>query len=160
MSWSLELRSGDLTIGGARLGVVNGSSKLIQDLRCALLERMGTDAFHPSYGSLLDGGRTPDGVQHGGLIGETDWDAIAIQVDSEIRRIASEYQDRQLARAQADRVTYGKTTLDAGEAFLGLSDVNLVQVQDTLFVRITLQVGSGETRTLNIPLTSEPVITR
>lgn len=160
MSWSLELRNGDFTIGGARLGSVTGSQKLVQDLRCAILERMGTDPAHRDYGSLIDGGRTLDGVEHPSLIGGMDWDRIAIQVESEIRRLAIAHQDRQLARTEQDRIVYGKSTLSHGEVLAGLREVNLVQVQDTLNVLIVLQVGDGETRTLNIPLSSEPVITR
>lgn len=160
MSWSLELRNGDLTIGGTRLGAVTGSQKLVQDLRCALLERMGTDPSHRGYGSLLDGGRSLDGVEHPSLLGGMDWNRIALQVEAEIRRIASDHQDRQLARTSADRSTYGKSTLSTGEVLAGLKDVRLIQVQDALNVVVTLQIGSGETQTLNIPLSSEPVITR
>jgi hypothetical protein len=160
MSWSLELRNGDLTIGGTRLGAVTGPQKLVQDLRCALLERMGTDPSHPSFGSLIDGGRTPDGVEHVSLIGGSNWDRIAIQVESEIRRIVSEHQDKQLARTQADRVRYGKSTLSRGEVVLSIRSLDLVQVQDTLIARVLLEVGDGVIQTLNIPLSSEPVITR
>lgn len=160
MSWSLELRNGDLTIGGARFGAVTGTQKLIQDLRCTLLERMGTDPSHPSFGSLLDGGRTPEGIEQPSLLGADDWDRITIQIESEIRRITSEHQARQVQRGQGDRITYGHSTLTKGEVLLALEGIEMIQVQDTLIAVVSLRVGSDDIHTLNIPLSSEPVITR
>src|SRR4051812_37950439 len=107
MSWSLQLRNGDLALGGANLGIVTGSQKLTQDLRCAILEKMGTDELHPWYGSLLDGGMDAEGVVSPGYIGETDWELGALNVQAEIRRIAKQYQDAQAARLENDRLTYG-----------------------------------------------------
>jgi hypothetical protein len=69
MSWSLRIQNGDLMLDGTNLGRATGSAKLIQDLRCAILEKMGTDDLHPEYGSLLDGGRDESGDVQPGYIG-------------------------------------------------------------------------------------------
>src|SRR4051794_27221905 len=99
MSWSLELRGGDLAIGGASYGVVTNQAKLVQDLRCAILERMGTDPDHPGYGSLIDGGRL-NGVEQESVIATDDWDVAVLTVEGEIRRIVDLYQKMQIARSE------------------------------------------------------------
>lgn len=159
MSWSLALRNGDLALGGTQLAVVRGTAKLIQDLRCAILEPMGTDDLHPGFGSLIDGGRRPDGTTVASPLGGSNWSAIAMQIEGELRRILDEHRARQLVRARADQFTYGKPTLDPGELLLSVRDVTMFSVQDTLVCQVALEVGDGSTRALNIPLTSEPVIT-
>lgn len=121
---------------------------------------MGTDDLHPGYGSTLDGGRLPNGREVPGFLGRTDWDHVAVEIDAEIRRIAREHQERQVARTQSDRQTYGKSTLVAGEVLIDLAAVDLRQVQDTLVATIHLRVGNSRVQTINIPLASEPVIAR
>src|SRR5215210_2858194 len=115
MSWSLELRNGDLTLSGTRLGQVVGSQKLVQDLRCAIMEQRGHDDMHPKFGSTIDGGRDDQGREVSGVVGLIDWDYAALTIQSEVQRIAGEYQRRQLARAQDDRYRFGESTLSAGE---------------------------------------------
>ena len=159
MSWSLQLRNGDLALNGVQLGTVSGSNKLIQDLRCALLEPMGTDDMHPSYGSLIDGGRRPDGTQAPSMLGSMNWNSVALQIRAEIRRIATEHRNRQLARARTDQNTYGKPTLDSGELLINITNITMQQVQDTMIVHVELEVGDGTNRVLNIPISSQSVIT-
>jgi hypothetical protein len=106
MTWSLQIRNGDLTLAAAHYGTVTGEQKLVQDFRAYLLERMGTDDMHPDYGSLLDGGRLPSGRSVQGIIGETDPDIAELTISTEIKRIANEYQARQLERAKEDRQIY------------------------------------------------------
>jgi hypothetical protein len=160
MSWSLALRNGDLALGGTQLATVTSSRKLVQDLRCALLEPMGTDDLHPSFGSLIDGGRKPDGTMVPSLIGSHNWRRAAIEVRAEINRIADEHRRRQLMRAREDQFTYGKPTLDPGELLIQITDLRMVQVQDSLVVNVTLKVGNGTTHEINIPISNTPVIDR
>src|SRR3954462_6416197 len=102
MSWSLQLRGGDLVIGGASFGVATQQQKLIQDLRCAILERMGTDEDHPWFGSLIDGGRL-NGVDQPSIIATDNWNMAVLAVESEIRRIVDQYQKAQIIRTERDR---------------------------------------------------------
>lgn len=152
MTWSLEVRNGDLTVGGAQLGTVTAEDKLVQDLRHFLLERMGTDNLHPSYGSLLDGGVTPDGRTHDGVIGSALFNEAALFVESEIRRICNAYQARQIERAKQDRMRYNKTTFTAGELLISVDDVALTQKETTLQVRIVLTTGTSRRIALDVPL--------
>lgn len=152
MSWSLELRNGDFTAGAARLGTVTRHRKLFQDLRCAVLERMGTDNLHPGYGSLIDGGRSPDGVEHPGVIGETDLQMIVLEIESEIHRISRNLQRQQLARAKQDHLTYGKPTLEPAEVLVGVSGIDFYQREDVLKVTVTVQTASDDSWAFEIPI--------
>src|SRR5437868_3509816 len=115
MSWSLRVSNGDLVLEGGKLGTVTGSAKLLQDFRHYLLERMGDDPLHPSYGSLIDGGRLTNGQIVPSPIGGVNWKMITLELESEIRRIAAAYQNMQLQRAKNDSTYYGKSTLTAAE---------------------------------------------
>lgn len=158
MSWSLQLRNGDLALGGAQLGQVTGGAKLVQDLRCAILESRGMDDMHPLFGSLIDGGLDDYGVEQPSIIGTSDWDRIALRVDAEVRRICSEYQRQQLARAREDRYTYGESTLRSDELLLQVNSIQMVQAQDQLMVTVSITTGNGTEKTLDIPVSGEGVL--
>jgi hypothetical protein len=139
------------------MGQITGPAKLVQDLRCALLTKRGEVEFHPSFGSLIDGGRSEAGDEVTSIIGSSDWARIGLRVEGEIRRIAADYQNRQLARAQQDRYTYGESTLSNDELLLEIHDIAMLQNQDALFVRVTLTTGTGQEIPLDIPVTDQPV---
>jgi hypothetical protein len=157
MSWSLQLRGGDLVIGGATLGTVAGSEKLIQDLRCAILERMGTDEDHPWFGSLIDGGRL-NGVDQPSIIATDNWDMAILAVESEIRRIVDQYQKSQIIRTEKDRTTYGKPTLLPGEVLMGIGNMQFFQAQDNLLCRVTFITGANSEITVNVPLGTNTLV--
>jgi hypothetical protein len=144
MTWSLQIRNGDLTLAAAHYGTVTGEQKLVQDFRAYLLERMGTDDMHPDYGSLLDGGRLPSGRSVQGIIGETDPDIAELTISTEIKRIANEYQARQLERAKEDRQIYGKTTLTRGEVLLSVDKIDFVQDMDALQITVVLSTATDQ----------------
>lgn len=144
MTWSLALRHGDLDLSpNASLGTVTGSDKLVQDLRCFLLERMGSDDLHPTFGSLLDGGFR-DGQYVEGVIGVLNDELAALAVETEIRRMVAAYQAAQLARARGDRATYGKATLTKGEVLLSLDAIDIVQASETMVITLHLTTGDDQ----------------
>jgi len=152
MSWSLAIKNGDLSLSGTSLAQVTGTAKLVQDLRCALLEPRNFDDHHPNYGSLLDGGRDDSGHEAMALIGENRWDLAAMQVDSEIRKVATEHQKRQVVRLKNDKLTYGVSTLTGDELLLEVVDIKMVQAQDKLLVTVYLLTAQGTNLELDIPL--------
>lgn len=152
MTWSLQLRNGDLTLGNASYGTVTGEDKLVQDLRAYILERRGTDNAHPSFGSLLDGGINTDGSWAKGFIGQTNNAFVQLEVETELRRIVSEYQARQLQRAKDDRLIYGKTTLTKGEVLLGITSLDIDATTDALNITIGLETARGTTVELALNL--------
>lgn len=135
------------------MGTATGGSKLVQDLRCCVLEPMGNDEMHPSFGSIIDGGTDTEGVFHQGVVGERNDDQAALTVSMELQRIIKAYQRQQLARYQNDLVLYGSSTLTADEALLALSNLDIQQVMDQMLVNATLQTGMGSlplTQTLSV----------
>lgn len=160
MTWSLKIRNGDLALDGTNLAQTTGPYKLVQDLRCAILEKMGTDDLHPDFGSLLDGGRMPDGTEAQSVIGSTSWEEVALIVESEIMRITNQLQRRQVARGEADRHVYGRSMQTPNELLQQVSSIDMLQQQDHLVVRVALETGSGQTQVLDLPVASEPILTR
>lgn len=152
MTWSLKLQNGDLSIGAAQLGQIVGGQKVAQDLRCAILEEMGTDPDHPWFGSLVNGGIDENGVVQPGIIGTDDFNRAASMVEADIRRIVEQYQAQQLARSQSDRFLYGSATLTPNELLTGLTGLEFYAIQDTLLIRVTLQTADSNQFTLNIPV--------
>lgn len=157
MSWSLQLRAGDFAIDGSSFSVVTGSNKLVQDIRCAILEHMGTDEDHPWFGSLIDGGRL-NGVEQESIIATDDWNSAILAVEGEIRRIVDQYQKQQITRSEQDKTTYGKPTLTPAELLMGVSNLEFFQAQDNLLCRVTLITGANSEIPLNVPLGTTPVI--
>lgn len=151
MTWSLQLHNGDFAVTGAQFGTVTNEQKLTQDLRCALLEAMGTDDMHPDYGSLIDGGTLPDGTTVPGVIGLLDINQVAATVQSEIERIAQAYQNQQLNRAKSDRLTYNRVSLSPAEVLLGVG-LTLTQQEDTLLVNIALSTARGDDINIALPI--------
>lgn len=147
MSWSFQIVNGDLAYGSGGLNTVTGASKLTQDLTCALLEPVGTDPLHPTFGSTLDGGTDPSGAHVEGAIGQINNYATGTFIGAEIQRVCRAYQSQQIARNTSDVSVYGKSTLTADEALLAVSGITVQQVVDHVLVGATLQTGVG-----NLPL--------
>lgn len=152
MTWSLQISHGDFQVESAHLGVVTNQAKLVQDFRCAILEEMGLDNLHPDFGSLIDGGTTPEGVTTSGVIGETDLDMVALLIESEINRIARYLQRAQLERAKSDKLTYGKATLTPQEVLLSLHGIEITQTEDRIKVVVGLTSASNNEFEVNLEL--------
>lgn len=152
MSWSLRIKNGDLAPEGNRFAQVNGTAKLVQDLKCSILESRGFDRFHPEFGSIIDGGIDEYGNYSPSLIGETDWDFAALKIESEIRRICTEHQRRQIERDKIDRTRYGRSTIDPSEMLDSVSRVEIQQAQDKMMVNVLIRTASGATTSLRVPV--------
>jgi hypothetical protein len=154
MSWSLKLRNGDLVTDGAKLDQVTGAAKLVQDLRCAILEKRGTDDLHRDFGSLIDGGYDDQGNWVDSTIGEIDIDFAVLQIESDLRRIMAKHQQTQVARSKRDRKTYGQSTLDNDELLYAVEGIDFTQAQDKLMVNVLIQTGTGQQFNIAVPLQS------
>lgn len=143
MSWSLQIQNGDLAFGSNGFATVNGGQKLIQDLRCAVLEPAGDDPMHPTFGSVIDGGVDSNGITQSGVIGEPNDSASATFVGAEIQRVCRAYQSQQIARNSSDVSIYGKSTLTADEALLEIGQITVNQTTDHILITTQLQTGSG-----------------
>jgi hypothetical protein len=152
MSWSLQIRNGDLFHHDGHYATVQGPVKLVQDIRHAILERFGTDEFHPEHGSVIDGGVRSDGTEVPSLIGMTDVNLVTLNIESEIRRIEYNIQARQKERLENDNYVYGRTTLRKDEVLASISNIRFEQVGDSLFVTLTVKPLSGRPEILTLPI--------
>ena len=100
---------------------------------------------------MIDGGVWTDGTALPSVIGRMDFDQVANEVSSEIRRLESEYQERQQSRIHDDVSIYGRTTLRRDEILQDM-EAQFFQVQDTLVIRITLHFLSGTPEIITLPL--------
>lgn len=155
MTWSLALVAGDLSLSGpGGFATIADSQKIIQDLRCWLLEPRGTDPSHPDYGSTLDGGALPDGTYADSIIGSVVSDENMMLLEAEIRRVVLAYQQQQQDRLGQEVILYaGKNTFGVNEVVVSIEDITLTQVNTTAICTVTLQTSSGDSITITQPLT-------
>jgi hypothetical protein len=144
MSWSLRIAHGDLGFNGHQMTTVEGGEKIVQDLGSCVLEPMGTDDMHPSFGSLIAGGIQSDGTYNEGIIGQPNDAYAASFVDAEIQRIITQYQAQQADRHGRDIATYGRSTLTASEVVLTVQQIAATAAQNQLLVTANLQTGTGD----------------
>lgn len=153
--FSIAIKNGDIYAPGGSFATVTGVNKLLQDLRCWILTRMGTNEFQPSYGSLLDGGVEPDGTIVQSPIGSvtSDWSSIESFTASDIQRVCSSYQKEQARRIEEDQETYNKITLIPEEILKSVNSIEFNIVESTkLGVLVSISNVKGEIGTLEIPV--------
>jgi hypothetical protein len=152
MSWSFEILGGDLSplSDQTGLGVVTARAKTLQDLKSALYEAMGTDPMHPDYGSLIDGGRLPDGTVVQSLIGSDSSSIYRIQ--EEVSRVIRDFTTRQNARIKSDIANFGRTTVSDGEIIDRVSSVATKLFGSKLVVQVNLVMRNSNTITITQPL--------
>jgi hypothetical protein len=152
MSWSLQIVGGDLypVSNASGMGVVTGKDKTFQDLRMWMLETMGTDPMHPEYGSLLDGGRLPNGTLVDSFIGS---DSLSVhRVEEEITRILQSFMQRQKKRIDSDLASFGKTTISDSEIIQGIDSVQSQMFDSKLVVRVRLRMKNNSTINITQPI--------
>ena len=145
MSYSLNISRGDLNLGGpSGISTVTGTQKLVQDLKCWLLEPFGTDPLHIAFGSSLVE-TNPESADQDFLIGNVMSQAVAMKIETEILRVLNEYQNQQQAAIDAEMERYGSHTFKPGEILYSVNGVTAYQVYDTLVCKVSITTGSGQT---------------
>lgn len=132
------------------LGVVTGRNKTFQDLKLWLLESMGTDPMHPEYGSLLDGGRLPNGRVVDSFIG-SDQSSVH-RVEEEIARIVTSFMSQQKKRIDRDLASFGKTTVSDSEIIDRVVSIDSQIFDSKLVVRVVLGMRNNTTMSLTQPI--------
>lgn len=150
MSFSLELKNGDLGLSGTSLGAVVDAAKLQQDLTCAILTPLGFEELHPEFGSILEDDLLNPKTT---VIGTKNFEHAAAVVRSELLRICQNYQAQQIARNEDDAIKFGKPTLTPGEVLLRVVNVNFVAAEDHLLCTLTLEIGN-DTIEVSIPVST------
>lgn len=152
MSTSFRIQGGDLSVGmGRSFERAIGSTKLAQDLRLWVLERIGTDPLTPTFGSRLDGGII-DGEPVESFIGQVATEARQSEIRTELIALLSQYQAQQIAKMQREMFAYGGShTLTAEETLHSIDSVLTTQVGDQIIVRVTCTNLAGSQFQLTIP---------
>ena len=152
MSYSLQIKGGDLVAQAGQLSIATGAQKMLQDLQIFVMTQMGSDPYNPSYGSLIDGGIQPNGNVVSSPIGTMNWSLTESFIQQEISRIVSVYQASQNTRVQQDLQTYNKNTLTSDEIVTALTGISINQNIDTMIVNVSIQNASGNELTFSIPV--------
>lgn len=131
--YGLKVTDGDLVLQGLNYQTVEGTPKIAQDLSFALLERVGSDPYHPFWGSILSR-----------FIGEPLTDEIRQRVVVAIRTVLTNYvavQRDQITKAGVDGT---RSTLNSSQVVQSVNAIDVQTIQDRLTVRIELTTLSGD----------------
>lgn len=128
---TFAIKDGDFVPGQGGFVQITGIEKLRQDLAIALQEPLGSDQYHPKWGSLLSS-----------LVGQTT-DASTATIQSEVNRILSNYINIQQALLGQDKASGNKPRFSAGEVIREILSVDVTPSYDSVIVKITLQTFDG-----------------
>jgi hypothetical protein len=153
MSKSLAIVNGDFLIGSGRgFSLVSGRSKLLQDLRLWVLERMGIDPSTPTFGNLLDGG-IQNGVNIDGFIGQIMTDDAINNIRNTIIDLLQRYQTMQFEKIRSETLRYlGENTLDEDEILESIDSVIVQNLGTTALVQVRLSTLAGSQIKLTVPV--------
>jgi hypothetical protein len=135
---TFALRGGDLVLQSGSYAMATGHEKIHQDLRCALLEPVGNDRFHPAYGSQIDR-----------FIGGLADEQTAFLVRQEIARVLSNYVAIQQDRISRDLQAGAKSRFVRSEIIANIDDIAVSVVDDTARITISIRTMEGSPVTLN-----------
>lgn len=137
MTYSLAIRDGDLAVTGSECQVVNGIDKLRQDLTLWLIIRIGSNRFHPTFGSALES-----------YIGSVIVPATQAVVYNEVLRVLTNYQSMVY-----QLFTVNPNIFSLSELPYSIDSVNVSLTYDTVYT--TVQVSNpASTATVSISPTS------
>lgn len=129
---TLLLENGDLVIGEGGFAMIEGSSKVRQDLGIALREQFGLDRFHPRWGSILYD-----------YIGQPVSTETHMFIESECARIVQNYAMLQTEYLERDLAKGVRPRFSTGELIQSIEKILVAQQYDTFRVRIILRTVSG-----------------
>jgi phage baseplate assembly protein W len=141
---TLALVNGDLAIGtnGAYL-LYSGASRIKQDLTLALTEEYGTDRFHPTYGSIVQG-----------YLGQVLSAELMQLVRAEVNRVLQNYLIIQQNEVLRDSLVDVANRYDTSDVVQAVDAVQARAVLDTIYLSATLTTLSRETVTISRQVTA------
>lgn len=129
---TLALAGGDLVATSSGHLVIDGAAMVRQNLACALAEPVGTDRFHPDWGSTLDA-----------QIGSPLTDAEAMGVRAEAVRVVQSLIAAQGAAISADAAAGVRSRFSAADVIARLNDVAVTPSLDAATVVVSVTTGAG-----------------
>lgn len=130
---TLLLRDGDLVPSHRDFLRVTGAGKVAQDLRCALLEPLGNDRFHPGWGSTLD--------QFIAIIANENSRA---EVEAEVNRVIANYAAIQRDKVEVDINSNAEPRYSTDEILSRIGRVEVTIAYETVHVDISVVTVAGE----------------
>jgi hypothetical protein len=127
------IQNGDLVLGPGGFTTVTGAAKVKQDLAVAVKEPLGTDRFHPRWGSLL-----------GNFVGTVGDPFTRQQVVSEITRIIRNYVAVHGDQLRADITGGRRSRYSTHELVADIDGVDVRQEFDRLYVRVNIRTVGGD----------------
>jgi phage baseplate assembly protein W len=133
------IKGGDLVVGGsAGFQTVSHRKKVQQDLGLAISEPVGTDRFHPNFGSSLPS-----------YIGTAQTDITLALIEGEIRRVIANYNAIQTAQVQADILARVRSRIANDEIISRIDKIDIKQTYDAVTVRVYIVTRAGDTLLIN-----------
>lgn len=135
---TLQLRNGDLVMGPGGAQTISGPDMIVQDLRCALVEPLGNDRFHPGYGSILEE-----------QVGQVIDGAARFAVEQEVSRVVANYVAVRADQVSSDRLAGVRSRFEDADLIGTVNGINVAQQGDAIQVQVALTTGAGQTATLD-----------
>lgn len=131
---TFALKSGDLVVSGGGYANVAGVARVQQQIGLCLREPYGSDRFHDRWGSVLPEwiGRVIDGTN------------IQIELRAELIRVVKNFIASQQAYVSQRAISGLRPTLPPSEILVDITDIRIVQNQDTIIVKATLRTAGGQ----------------
>lgn len=116
----------------------------MQDLRCMLIERVGTDPATPDFGSQFETGE---------YIGQVYSDILAAEARLSIQDLLERYQAAQLEKIKQETIAYnGLNTLSNSEVIETIDSIVSTFTGTTLLIRVTITTMADEQIKIDVPL--------
>lgn len=134
MMKQLKLRNGDLVLGTGGFVTLTGTERIIQDLGALVREVMGTDRFHPAWGTILQD-----------YLGGYQDEEAAMLVRGEIARVVQNYIVMQSTQIIKDRDLGLRSRYAPEEIISSVRSIETQAVGDRLNVKVSVGTMSGQT---------------
>lgn len=131
---TFALNGRDLSLTGSGYTMVDGIDRVKQQLGLGLRESYGGDRFHPRWGSVL-----PEWI--GTVINRP---GMSLELRSEVIRVVKNFMAVQTAEIDSRAARGLSAVVRPSEVVLGVTDVKVTQLQDTVSVTVYLQTAGGQ----------------
>jgi hypothetical protein len=111
---------------------------------------MGTDPMHPEYGSLIDGGRLPNGTIVESFVGSDS--TSLFRIEEEVSRIIQNYSIQQNIRIKSDIASFGKTTIADSEIIKSVRSIGTKRFGSKLILQVNIVMRNSNSVTITQPL--------
>ena len=138
MTRSLKIENGDLAVQGGSFVLLSRRDKLEQDIVHWLRTEIGSDRFHPTFGSTIEQ-----------FIGAVQSEENVDLLKSEVKRVLGNYQEAQLRKFLQNRSRF-----TSEEILSSVDDVRVTTFYDSVDIRIIARNLQGQATNLSLGVTT------